>query len=78
MTPAVEALAALGTGGLLALAGWQLLRTLLCAGFVLVVCWAQARSNGRYPTLDEATRALSLLLSAPAAVSRRPARDLGE
>jgi hypothetical protein len=41
---------------------WELLRTLLFLGFVLVMCRTQGRRSGRYPTMVQAVEALRLLL----------------
>jgi hypothetical protein len=62
LTSIMEAAAGLGTGGLLVLVGWHLLRLLLCALFVLIMCRVQRRATGRYPTLDDATWAMRELL----------------
>jgi hypothetical protein len=64
----------LGIGGLLLILSWELLRTLLFLGFVLVMCRTQGRRTGRYPTLAQAAAALRMLLGRPRLLSRLTGR----
>jgi hypothetical protein len=71
----LQVASALGTGGLLTLTGWRLARALLCVSLVLIMCRAQSRTSGRYPSLDEATTALEHVLGATQADWLRLVRE---